>query len=68
MFEQQLSFIDLVNIISLALQMQNQDRLFDINDIQRELKKVADRIDNHLQIQDNKIDSIIEYLNKERPQ
>ena len=62
MFEQQLSFIDLVNIISLALQMQNQDRLFDINDIQRELKKVADRIDNHLQIQDDKIDMIIAYL------
>lgn len=44
------------------LQLQNQDKLFDINDIQRELQKVQDRIDSHLQIQDDKIDAIIAYL------
>jgi len=62
MYEQNYSFLDVITILFFMLQLQNQDKLFDINDIQRELQKVQDRIDNHLQIQDDKIDAIITYL------
>ena len=62
MYQQNYSFLDVITILSFILQLQNQDKLFDINDVQRELQKVQDRIDNHLQIQDDKIDMILEYL------
>lgn len=62
MYQQNYSFLDVITILSFILQLQNQDKLFDINDIQRELQKVQDRIDNHLQIQDDKIDMILELL------
>ena len=62
MYQQNYSFLDVITILSFMLQLQNQDKLFDINDIQRELQKVQDRIDSHLQIQDGKIDAIIAYL------
>ena len=62
MYQQNYSFLDVITILSLMLQLQNQDKLFDINDVQRELQKVQDRIDNHLQIQDDKIDMILAYL------
>lgn len=62
MYQQNYSFLDVITILSFVLQLQNQDKLFDINDVQRELQKVQDRIDNHLQIQDDKIDMILEYL------
>lgn len=62
MYQQNYSFLDVITILSFVLQLQNQDKLFDINDVQRELQKVQDRIDNHLQIQDDKIDMILELL------
>ena len=62
MYQQNYSFLDVITILSFMLQLQNQDKLFDINDVQRELQKVQDRIDNHLQIQDDKIDMILAYL------
>lgn len=62
MYQQNYSLLDVVTILSFILQLQNQDKLFDINDVQRELQKVQDRIDNHLQIQDDKIDMILAYL------
>lgn len=62
MYQQNYSFLDVVTILSFILQMQNQGKLFDINDVQRELQKVTDKIDTHLQIQDDKIDAIIAYL------
>lgn len=62
MYYQNYSFLDVITILSFMLQLQNQGKLFDINDIQRELQKVQDRIDTHLQIQDDKIDAIIAYL------
>ena len=62
MYQQNYSFLDVVTILSFILQVQNQDKLFDINDVQRELQKVADKIDAHLQVQDDKIDAILAYL------
>lgn len=65
MYEQNYTFLDVVTILSFILQVQNQDKLFDINDIQRELQKVQSKIDAHLQIQDDKIDMILAYLQKQ---
>lgn len=62
MYQQNYSMLDIITLLSFILQLQNQDKLFDINDVQRELQKVQDRIDNHLQIQDDKIDMILAYL------
>ena len=62
MYQQNYSFLDVITILSFVLQLQNQDKLFDINDIQKELQKVQDKIDFHLQIQDDKIDQILDYL------
>lgn len=62
MYEQNYSFLDVITILSFMLQLQNQDKLFDINDVQRELQKVQAKIDSHLQIQDDKIDAILAYL------
>ena len=62
MYQQNYSFLDVITILSFMLQLQNQDKLFDIKDVQKELQKVQDRIDNHLHIQDDKIDMILAYL------
>lgn len=62
MYQQNYSFLDVITILSFMLQLQNQDKLFDIKDVQKELQKVQDRIDSHLQIQDDKIDMILAYL------
>ena len=62
MYEQNYSFLDVITILSFMLQLQNQDKLFDINDVQRELQKVQARLDAHLQIQDDKIDQILAYI------
>lgn len=40
MYQQNYSFLDVITILSFVLQLQNQDKLFDINDVQRELQKV----------------------------
>lgn len=66
MYEQNYSFLDVITIFSFMLQLQNQDKLFDINDVQRELQKVQNKIDAHLQIQDDKIDMIIAYLKEQQ--
>ena len=62
MYEQNYSLLDVITILSFMLQLQNQGKLFDINDVQRELQKVQAKIDSHLQIQDDKIDAILAYL------
>lgn len=62
MYEQNYSLLDIITILSFMLQMQNQSHIIDIKDIQEELQKVQSKIDSHLQIQDDKIDKILEYI------
>lgn len=33
MYEQNYNFLDVITILSFMLQLQNQDKLFDINDV-----------------------------------
>lgn len=67
MYQQNYSFLDVITILSFMLQLQNQDKLFDIKDVQRELQKMTDKIDTHLQIQDDKIDLVMKHLQIENP-
>lgn len=62
MYEQNYSLLDIITILSFMLQMQNQSHIIDIKDIQEELQKVQSKIDSHLQIQDDKIDKILEHI------
>ena len=39
----------------------SNNQILDIKDIQEELQKVQNKIDTHLQIQDDKIDEILKY-------
>lgn len=66
MYGQNYNFLDVITILSFMLQLQNQDKLFDINDVWRELQKVQNKIDTHLQIQDDKIDMIITHLKEQQ--
>ena len=56
-------FLDILAIISFAIQMQNQSKIFGISDVQRELQKVVGEIHAHLERQDEKIDLILKGLN-----
>lgn len=57
-----LEFLDILAILSFALQVQNQSKIFGIGDVQAELQKVVDEIHAHLERQDQKIDLILEEL------
>lgn len=57
-----LEFLDILTIVSFALQMQNQSKIFGISDVQNELQKVVQEIHAHLENQDEKIDKILEVL------
>ena len=60
-----LEFLDVLAIISFAIQMQNQSKIFGISDVQSELQKAVGEIHAHLEQQDNKIDKILEVLKNE---
>lgn len=62
MYEQNYTLLDIINILSFILQVQNQDHIIDIKDIQQEFQKLQNKIDSHLQNQDNKIDEILKYI------
>lgn len=53
-----LEFLDILAIISFAIQMQNQSKIFGISDFQEELNKVVKEIHAHLENQDEKLSNI----------
>ena len=55
-------FLDILAILSFAIQMQNQSKIFGISDVQEELQKVVQEVHAHLEQQDNKIDLILKEL------
>lgn len=64
-------FIDLVNIASFVLGIMNlqenltqSDKQDIVNELKNETSIVLDKINTHLQEQDNKINKILELLNK----
>lgn len=66
-----LSFIDVINILDFMLGLKNLDMNITQNDMQElqskfndELESVVSEIHSHLKIQDDKIDEILKILNK----
>ena len=62
MDENNFDFLDLLNIISIGIQIQNQKDIAKASDIQSEIDKAVDLINEHLQTQDKKIDKILKIL------
>lgn len=62
MDENNLDFLDLLNIISIGIQIQNQKDIAKASDIQDEINRAVDLINEHLQMQDQKIDEILKIL------
>ena len=57
-----LEALDLLTVLSFVLQLQNQGRIIDIRDIQRDNDRAVKEIHAHLESQDEKIGRILEAL------
>ena len=66
MNENNFDFLDLLNIISIGIQLQNQKDILKASDVQDEINKAVDLINEHLQMQDKKIDEILRILKGEK--
>lgn len=59
---QNLDFLDIITLMSFMLQITNQNKFFDIHDIQKDNNRIIEVIQEHLANQDKKIDYIISRL------
>ena len=62
MEQQQLDFLDVLSIISFAITIENQNKLIGIQDVQKEVDRALEELHKHLEMQDQKIDKILEVL------
>lgn len=60
--EQKLEFLDILTVLSFVLQLQNQSKIFGLQEVQNDNNRVAQEIHKHLESQDEKIDRILEVL------
>lgn len=60
--EQGLEFLDILTVLSFVLQLQNQSKIFGLQEVQNDNNRVAQEIHKHLESQDKKIDQILEVL------
>ena len=65
---EQLGALDILAIISFIIQLENQGHIIGIQDIQGEVDRAIDKLNSHLEIQDSKIDKIMEALGIENYQ
>lgn len=63
--EQWLEFLDILTVLSFVLQLQNQSKIFGLQEVQNDNNRVAQEIHKHLESQDKKIDQILEVLSHE---
>lgn len=63
--EQWLEFLDILTVLSFVLQLQNQSKIFGLQEVQNDNNRVAQEIHKHLESQDEKIDRILEVLSHE---
>lgn len=61
----QFGILDLLTLISFAIQLENQKNIVGIQDIQGEVDRAIDLLNEHLQKQDEKLNKIMEALNIE---
>lgn len=57
-----LDFLDIITLLSFMLQITNQNKFFDIHDVQEDNNRIVAVIQEHLENQDKKIDYIISRL------
>lgn len=62
MENKQLDFLDILSIMSFAIQIENQGNIIRIQDIQGEVDRAIDLLNSHLEKQDQKINKIMEVL------
>ena len=62
MENKQLDFLDILSIMSFAIQIENQGNIIRIQDIQSEVDRAIDLLNSHLEKQDRKINKIMEVL------
>lgn len=62
MENKQLDFLDILSIMSFAIQIENQGNIIRIQDIQGEVDRAIDLLNSHLEKQDQKINKIMEAL------
>ena len=60
----QLEFLDILTILSFALQVQNQSNIIGMSDIQNEVNRAVTEIHRHLEEQDRKIELLLERIGK----
>ena len=65
MENKQLDFLDILSLISFAIQLQNQGNIIHISDVQNEVDRAVDKINEHLVEQDRKLNLIMEGLGYE---
>lgn len=63
---EEFELLDLLTVLSFIMQVQNQSKLFGINDIQEDNNRVAEEIHQHLKQQDEKINKILELIGNEK--
>lgn len=59
---QQFGILDLLTIISFVIQVENQKDIVGIQDVQSEVDRAIDLLNEHLERQDDKINKIMEAL------
>ena len=60
--QQEFGILDLLTLISFAIQLENQKNIIGIQDVQSEVDRAIDLLNDHLQSQDEKINKIMEAL------
>lgn len=59
---QNFEFLDIITLMSFILQITNQNKFFDMHDVQEDNNRIINVIQEHLENQDKKIDYIISRL------
>ena len=60
--QEQWDFLDILSLISFALQVETLGNTFSIEDIQKDNDRIMQELHGHLEGQDRKIDMILEVL------
>lgn len=56
----QLNFLDILTLVSFCLQLQNQRNIISLGDVQNEVNRAISEIHAHLEMQDGKLDKLLE--------
>ena len=56
----QLNFLDILTLVSFCLQLKNQRNIISLGDVQNEVNRAISEIHAHLEMQDGKLDKLLE--------